>query len=760
MTTSTLSLGQLGGPVAVLLLVALLLAPGRAGAAEEIRDEPVCWDLGGWQIEFYPIQQSLKCEHKASGAIVAGKLRFLVEGDAGNVGWIIVPPRDSVKNRLAILDNKDDVQGYLTFWGTGDTLRITPAHRAAQNYRGTLTWEPTARLGRDSFACRTRTRAGSQVVQMASGQADSTLNDSLFDVATDTALHMAGSNVGITFRTEEEGFQYFDVSLSAMPHASEGTAITLEIQPDYYRSRYVPYYKPINKERCPSPPTGWMSWNVYFDTAGEKENLDEARMAAKHLQPFGLEIWHIESWQDNSAELPVSKFHNLTLRPFAEQFPHGMKWLADEIRKLGFKPGIWTVPFGTGDDAYYAEHKEWFLHAPDGKPVRNWCGKYVVDPSQEAVRQHMEETHRIMSEDWGYEYFKIDGMSGRSHSYCAHLYEREDVQALFKEPCEDPFKLCVEALRRGMGPDRIWLACQGHYTGPEVGLADAGRLGADIVAHNRAPDWNNYSSQARTTLNQLFVNNIVWYGDPDTLLVGSANPLELVRLATSVVGLSGQMMFAGDKLAELSPERMRLLQQCLPVCDIRPLDLFPIFDMLPIWDLKVSRPYGQWDVVSLFNWGDKPTDMALRFEDLGLKADASYVVYDAWNQVCRGVHSGSFTMPVPARGNALLAVHPDTGHPQFLSTDRHITQGGTSLEDCEWDEKTNTLTGRIALVGGHPTTVTVYVPKDFAVASAAANGATMEANKKGEDGTFTITLRRETSGTAGWSLRFKSVASG
>jgi len=58
-----------------------------------------------------------------------------------------------------------------------------------------------------------------------------------------------------------------------------------------------------------------MSWNAYFDSAGEEENLAEARIAAKWLKPFGLEFWEIESWQENSDVLPVSRFYNLTLRP-------------------------------------------------------------------------------------------------------------------------------------------------------------------------------------------------------------------------------------------------------------------------------------------------------------------------------------------------------------------------------------------------------------------------------------------------------------
>ena len=184
------------------------------------------------------------------------------------------------------------------------------------------------------------------------------------------------------------------------------------MEQDYYRSRYVPYYRPLDGSAAPAP-TGWMSWNTYFDRAGEAENLAEARLGAKHLKPYGLEIWSIESWQDNSPSQPVRQFHNLTLRPDPAQFPHGMEWLAQQIRKLGFIPGIWTVPFGTGDAAFYRQHRTWFLHHRDGRPMQNWCGEYVLDPSQPAVRRHMAQTHRTMAE-WGYDFFKIDGVFGGS----------------------------------------------------------------------------------------------------------------------------------------------------------------------------------------------------------------------------------------------------------------------------------------------------------------------------------------------------------
>ncbi|MGD0094448.1 MAG: alpha-galactosidase, partial [Planctomycetota bacterium] len=645
-------------------------------------------------------------------------------------------------------------QGYLCFTGQDATVQITVLHRAAQAFAGRLVWQAEVCLGKQSFACRTRPPGGAHgVVQMASGPADSLLNDSLFDIETDTALRLAGQTVKIV-TVKEEPPQAFQATLTAAPQQPAGCAIELEVVKGYYQERYVPGYRPLDRNRCPAPPTGWMSWNVYFDTAGEQENLDEARVGAKFLKPYGLSIWSIESWQDNSDVLPVSNFHNLTLRPSPRKFPHGMKWLAEQIRALGFRPGIWTVPFGTGDEEFYLGHKDWFLHDKEAKPLRNWCGRYVLDPSQPAVRQHIEATHRLMAAEWGYEFFKIDGMSGRNPGYSAHFFERPEVRAAFKEPGANPYPLCIEALRRGIGPDRIFLACQGHYTGPEIASADAGRIGADIVHPNQPPHWENFVGQARATLNQFFVHNIVWYNDPDTLLVGAHSPLNVAQVAATIVALPGQVTFCGDKLGQLPPERMRLLQQALPVCAVRPLDLFPVFDLAPVWDLKVRRPFGSWDVVSVFNWSDQPAECRLAFSDLGLDDQTEYLIYEFWGRRFLGRCRGAAAAKIEARSNLLLAIHACLGRPQFLSTDRHITQGGVCLARHEWDAGKRLLSLGVQLVENEPLTVVVHVPAGFTPEPATAEGAAVEATGFSAERTLSITVRRPESGQALLRLPF------
>ena len=115
--------------------------------------------------------------------------------------------------------------------------------------------------------------------------------------------------------------------------------------------------------------------------------------------------------------------------------------------------------------------KGWFLHDKSGKPISSWNGRYTLDPTVPEAREHLRKIHQIASKEWGYEYFKIDGMSGRNHGYCAHLYERPEIRACFQDPsCPNPFELCIKAFREGIGEDRVFLACQGAHlrTGANV----------------------------------------------------------------------------------------------------------------------------------------------------------------------------------------------------------------------------------------------------------------------------------------------------
>lgn len=679
---------------------------------------------GSWEIDFNP--ESTRLTLRNQYTVISGKLSFTSDGTE----WSVGSARDGAVNRNTLIDPYGNVQGYWTLNQSGTRLELLFYHRTAQRFKGRFSFEGAIAFHADAFPCRTNPMAGENVLQLACGRADSLLNDSLFSPGNDALLRLTASDT--TLKHDENGTFAFQLS-GNIEQAPEAT-FTFILEEHYFQNRYVPYYSPINRDRCPVAPTGWMSWNTYFDTATAEDNLSEARIGKKYLQPFGCEFWSIESWQGNSDKLPVSGFHNMNLEVNEKQFPKGMKNLADEIRKLGFRPGLWMAPFGTGNHSFYEKHKHWFLHKKDGTPVSSWNGKYTLDPTVKEAREHLKEIHRIASKEWGYEFFKIDGMSGRGHGYCAHLYERPEIKELFSDPsCPNPFELCVQAFREGIGEDRVLLACQGHSSGPEARYADASRLGADIVNANQPVKWSGVLNQASCFLNQAFTHNIVMYADPDTLLVRDL-PLEEARTSATIVALPGQLTFFGDKLAGLAEEKMKILQQTLPVAQVRPASLYPHFDMLQVWNLSVQNEWlGAYNVVAFFNWEDQPQTVSTTTGELGIP-DNEYMGLEFWESKPYNYtpSDGKLSVDVPAHGVRLVTLHLVKDCPQWLGSDRHIAQTGMELSKLEWNGHKKALSGTIELINSFPLSIWIHVPNDYAFNQLTCKDAKYEVTEQGD----------------------------
>lgn len=700
----------------------------------------------GWDISF---ENKTSVLSLSNGPIVVhGKLDFV----SGTDNWTIVNSRDGIPDRYALVDLKKNVQGYFVINQNCHQLQLLFYHRTAQAYQGVLSFEGEIRFLKGSFACRTRARAraGERVLALSCGSTNSHLNDSLFAPESDSLLQLNA----VIFNLKSVNDSTYSFVMSGEICESSEAVFTINLEKDYFRNRYVPYYQALNRKRCPRTPTGWMSWNTYFDKATGGDNLAEARIGKNYLQPFGCEFWSIESWQGNSDQLPVRNFHNMNLEVNEKQFPEGMQQLAEDIRRLGFRPGLWMAPFGTGNDEFYKTHKNWFLHDHEGNPITTWNGRYTLDPTVPEALVHLKGIFEIASRSWGYEFFKIDGMSGRSHGYCAHLYERPEIRDCFHDPsCPNPFELCVKTFREGIGEDRVFLACQGHTSGPEALYADASRIGADIVHPNEPVKWENVLNQGRCTVNQIFTHNIAMIADPDTLLVHDL-PLEEARVSATIVALPGQMTFFGDKLAGLSGDHMKMLQQTLPVANVRPVSLFPYFSMLPVWNLRVQNSMlSDYNVVALFNWEDETKIISFSTEELGVDSDAGYVMYEFWTQKAYDPISEKFADEIPAHSVRLFAMHQLKNIPQWVSSDRHIAQNALELKEYEWKADNRTLEGEIELIASFPLTMRLHIPQDFYLSSAECNGARCTTLKE-ENNILAVTFISDNTGDFKFRIRF------
>ena len=111
-------------------------------------------------------------------------------------------------------------------------------------------------------------------------------------------------------------------------------------------------------------------------------------------------------------------------------------------------------------------------------------------------------------------------------------------------------------------------------------------------------------------------------------------------------------------------------------------------------------------------------------------------------------------MPVPAHGVRLVTLHEEQPHPQFLSSDRHFTQGAVDVMAMEWDDDACPMSGAVKLVGGHPTTLTFLLPETYVLRGSKSLEAKLTL-KKNSDDLVRITLESPESELATFTLEFR-----
>lgn len=646
--------------------------------------------------------------YPSEGVLIKTTPSFRLERVGGRPEALnLVPcPEGYPTNRFAFMSTRGEVCGYLTEQRNG-TWRNVNVHQVGSggprpSLCGRFQIDAEVTCAADAIPCRVKAPKDCRVFTCATSGADSLLNDAIFLREADTLIEFSAEG-RVQIETCAPG--RFRVNLQGENDGDYSVRVTR----NYFRARNMPHYRTINRARAPHAPTGWMAWNIYFDQATAEDNLREARAAATLLKPYGLEYWSIESWQGNSDVLPVAAFHSLDLSCNRGQFPQGMKAVADEIRSLGFRPGLWIVPWGTGDKAFYEAHRNWFVHEPNGQPMSAWPGRYILDVTNDEAYEHVKKMIRTYVEDWGYEFFKIDGMGAGFGWPSLKMMRPEIRRSLARPEMKDPVYRWTRMFREAMGEKSYFLACGAAATAPGIEDCDATRIGGDIVHPNKPVQWENVLNQAQMSLRRYYHHNIVAWNDPDTLMTDpKALSLEEARVTTTVVGLPGQVMFAGDKIAELTPERLALVRTDLPVVNTQPTELSPINDLRPVWNLVVKAPYQTWNVVALFNWGEEEKEIGFSFDELGLDTTREYAIYETWTEAWQGFWKNAFSMKVPRHAVRLLVVHPKSDGPILLSSDRHITRG---LEDVvDFKVLNGEVKMKVKCVAGHRTIVRVLHP--------------------------------------------------
>ena len=483
----------------------------------------------------------------------------------------------------------------------------------------------------------------------------------------------------------------------------------------YFRdSLGIRYYRPIDKSVFAAPPSGWCSWYFYFNEISEAEVRRNARWLADHLQEYGLQYVQIDDgWQGAGRGMNA----NRDWTTINDRFPSGMRTLAADIKRLGFKPALWIAPHGQSNVQFVARHRNAFLLKADGSTLSDtWEGTYLVDPSTDEGQAYLRSLFTTLA-DWGYDYFKIDGQPGVIEEYrrCASQMHKPSRQPV------ELYRKTLRTIHEAIGDKRYVLGC---WETPRegIGLTEGWRTGADVV-----PGWGGFRIALEATMGYYFLHNTVLYCDPDNVMVHEPLSIEQARAWATLQGLTGQALMASDRMMDLSDERVELYRRIYPAADIRPLDLFPSPANKHVWDLKIShrgRNYERnYDVVGLFNYDEKCTrQIYLNFSELGISKDQPVHVYDFWNKEYVGAYQKGYSTEVGPSSCRVLTLLPATGEIQLISTSRHITQGWLDLLGMEHDPGGMTFQGQSRVIQHDPYRLSFVFPvgKNFAIARATA----------------------------------------
>ena len=145
--------------------------------------------------------------------------------------------------------------------------------------------------------------------------------------------------------------------------------------------------------------------------------------------------------------------------PFDRQrFPHGPRWLCEQVRAAGLRPAIWLGLWACAESALVREHPDWLLLDESGRPFRfdQWYGGTVVlDPSVAGVREYLDRLGRTVFGEWGFEGVKLDFSSFAFNARRVRYREpgrtavewRHELESIFRRhlPADGFFGWCVVA---------------------------------------------------------------------------------------------------------------------------------------------------------------------------------------------------------------------------------------------------------------------------------------------------------------------------
>ncbi len=348
---------------------------------------------------------------------------------------------------------------------------------------------------------------------------------------------------------------------------------------------------PLKKDR--ELATGWCSWYYYGPHISQDiilENLNKIKekdLPVKYVQIDDGWQKCYGDWEEN------------------ERFPSGMKFLADQIYKKGYTPGIWMTPFLFSPESQTVKnHPEWFVRLANGEVHPN----RLIDYSIKGAREWLYSVAKKLSVDWGYRYIKIDLVSYR---LAITGYQKQGFNALKN------FNTMLKVMRSAVTDDTVFLTCTSPL-GASAGRAENVRISDDIFER-----WEDLRTIARQIFRRYYVHQYI-NPDPDCLCVRTfdkhdeqayricTRSSEEVQTFVNFISAAGGTLILSDKLSLLDDGDFENIKRLFPInkTPAQPLDVFER-------DIPSILRYGKrgdFEMYAIFNWGNTEESFTIPFD--------------------------------------------------------------------------------------------------------------------------------------------------
>lgn len=235
------------------------------------------------------------------------------------------------------------------------------------------------------------------------------------------------------------------------------------------------------------------------------------------------------------------------------------------------------------------------------------------------------------------------------------------------------------------------------------------------------------------------------------------------RTMLTQVGLISGRLELGTSFGRMTDAEQRDLTRLYPVLkgtrSFRPVDMLLRAPAEP--SVYVYRVDEDWSQLILCNNEDAENTLKVTLSgdqadtgSLGCDPDASYYLYDFWNDQLLGEFKGDQTIEITLKPHQALSysLHRKLERPQFLSTNRHITQGLMDLKEVKWDAATSTYSGVARCVRGEPFEIAI-AHNGFEVAEVSAQ--TVALTRPLNDKCVRLILSSHDTGEVKWWIKWK-----